>query len=166
VAPSVVGCPTGTKKAKAERNAGSSSAGFDVGVNLFVDSMNTNSKELYDRSDARWKEIKETQKEKLALERERVQAAKIEAEATLIKDKNDAKSFELTKMVEEAKILSMPLEGMDPLTKTWYMMIRGCIAKELKRAHKLAVGQPEVEEPPVVEVEEVDEEVEEVPSSL
>jgi hypothetical protein len=55
--------------------------------------MNANSKELYDRSDARWKEIKETQREKLALERERVQAAKLEAEATLIKAKNDAKSF-------------------------------------------------------------------------
>jgi hypothetical protein len=67
------GSPTGTKKAKADRNAVSSSGGFDVSVNLFVDSMNTNSKELYDRSDARWKEIKETQKEKLALERERVQ---------------------------------------------------------------------------------------------
>jgi hypothetical protein len=52
------GRPTGTKKAKAERNAGSSSTGFDVSVNLFVDSMNANTKELYDRSDARWKEIK------------------------------------------------------------------------------------------------------------
>jgi hypothetical protein len=61
---------------------------------MFVDPMNANSKELYDRSDARWKEIKETQKEKLALERKRVLAAKIEAEATLIKAKNDAKSFE------------------------------------------------------------------------
>jgi hypothetical protein len=48
--------------------------------------MNANSKELYDRSDARWKEIKETQKEKLALERERVQAAKIEAELSVDKD--------------------------------------------------------------------------------
>jgi hypothetical protein len=67
----------------------------------------------------------------LALERERVQAAKIEAEATLIKAKNDARSFELTKMADEAKILSMPLEGMDPLTKTWYMMIHDRIAKEL-----------------------------------
>jgi hypothetical protein len=145
---------------------------------MFVDSMNANSKELYDRSDARWKEIKETQKEKLALERERVLAAKIKAEATLIKAKNDAKSFELTKMVEEAKILSMPLEGMDPLTKTWYMMIRDRIAKELMSAHEPAVEeprvvQPEVEEPSVVplvvevvEVEEVDGKVEEVPSSL
>jgi hypothetical protein len=134
--------------------------------------------ELYDRSDARWKEIKETQKEKLALERERVQAAKIEAEATLIKAKNDAKSFELTKMVEEAKIVSMPLEGMDPLTKTWYMIILDRIAKELMSAHvppveELPVVQPEVEEPTVVppmvevvEVEEVNDEVEEVPSSL
>jgi hypothetical protein len=174
-APSSEGQPTGTKKAKADRNVGSSGDGFESGVGIFVDSMNANSKEIYDRHDARWKEIKETQKEKLALERERVQAAKIEAEATLIKAKNDAKSFELTKMVEEAKILSMPLEGMDPLTKTWYMMIRDRIAKDLMSAHEPAVEeprvvQPELEEPlvvpPVVEVEEVDDEVEEVPSSL
>jgi hypothetical protein len=89
----------------------------------------------------------------------------------LIKAKNDAKSFELIKMVEEAKILSMPLEGMDPLTKTWYMMIRDRIAKELMSVHELAVEeppvvQPKVEEPPVVKVEEVDDKVEEVPSSL
>jgi hypothetical protein len=100
VAPSSEGRPTGTKKAKADRNAGSASGGFEAGGGMFVDSMNANSKELYDRSNARWKEIKETQKEKLALERERVLAAKIEAEATLIKAKNYAKSFELTKMVE------------------------------------------------------------------
>jgi hypothetical protein len=132
---------------------------------MFMDSINANSKELYDRSDARWKEIKETQKEKLALERERVLAAKIEVEATLIKAKNDAKSFELTKMVEEAKILSMPLEGMDPLTNTWYMMIRDRIAKELMSAHEPVVEEPPVVQldmeessvvPPGVEVEEVD----------
>jgi hypothetical protein len=91
-AATVAECPTGTKKAKAKRNT-SSGAGFDVSVNLFVDSMNANSKELYDRSDARWKEINETQREKLPLERGWVQAAKIEAKATLIKAKNDAKSF-------------------------------------------------------------------------
>jgi hypothetical protein len=118
-APAAVRRPTGTKKAKAVRNADSSVAGFEVPVNLFVDSMNANTKELYDRSDARWKEIKEAQREMLALERERVQAAKLEAEAISVKAKNDAKSFELTKMVEEAKILSVPLEGMDPLTKSW-----------------------------------------------
>jgi hypothetical protein len=53
----------------------------------------------------------------------------------------------------------MPLEGMDPLTKSWYMMIRDRIGKELISAHKPAIVQPEVEELPVVqpemEVEEV-----------
>jgi hypothetical protein len=132
-APTAARRPTGTKKAKAERNAGG--ADFDVYVNLFLDSMNANTKELYDRSDARWKEIKETQRVKLALERERVQAAQIESKATLIKAKNVAKSFELTSMVEEAKILSMPLEVMDPLTKSWYMMIHDHISKELMSAH-------------------------------
>jgi hypothetical protein len=70
-------------------------------------------------------------------------------------------------MVEESKILSMPLEGMYPLTKTWYMMIRDCIVKEL-----MSDQEPVVEEPPVVppvvdvvEVEEVSEEGKEVPSS-
>jgi hypothetical protein len=102
-APSSAGRSTGTKKAKADRNAGSSGGGFEAGVGMFVDSMNANCKDLYDRSDASWKEIKETQKEKLVLERERGLASKIEVEATLIKVKNDAKSFELTKMVEDAK---------------------------------------------------------------
>jgi hypothetical protein len=50
----------------------------------------------------------------------------------------------------------MPVEG-----KTWYMMIRDQIAKELMNAHEPAVVQPEVEEspvvPPVVEVDEVEE---------
>jgi hypothetical protein len=152
-----------------ERKADLSGASFDVSVNLFVDSMNANTKELYDRSDAMWKKIKETQREKLALERERFQAAKIDAEATLIKAKNDEKSFELTKMVEDVKILLMPLEGMDPLTKSWYMMIRDRIGKELMNAHEPAAMQSEVEEssvvPPEVEVEVA--EVEEVvPSSI
>jgi hypothetical protein len=103
----------------------------------------------------------------LALERERVQAAKLEAEATLIKAKNDAKNFELTKMVEEAKILSMPLAGMDPLTKSWYMMICDRIGKELMSAHEPSVMQPEVEEIPVVLLEVEVEDVEEVvPSSI
>jgi hypothetical protein len=98
-------------------------------------------------------------KGEVGAERERVLAAKIEAEATLIKAKNDAKSFELTKMVEEAKILSMPLEGLDPLTKTWYMMIHDRITKELMSAHEPAVEEPAVVPPgvEVVEVEEVDE---------
>jgi hypothetical protein len=117
-----------------------------------------------------WKKIKETQREKLALERERFQAAKIDAKATLIKAKNDGKSFELTKMVEDVKILLMPLEGMDPLTKSWYMMIRDWIGKELMNAHEPAAMQPEVEEssvvPPEVEVVEVAELEEVVPSSI
>jgi hypothetical protein len=46
------------------------------------------------------------------------------------------------------------------------MMIRDRIAKELMSAHEPVVVQPEVEEPPMVEVEEVDDEVEEVLSSL
>jgi hypothetical protein len=139
------GRPISTKKAKAERNVGSSITGFDVSINIFVDSMNASTKELYDRSDARWKEIKEAQREKLALARERVQAAKLEVEATLIKAKNVAKSFELTKMVEEANILSMPLAGMT-LTKSWYMMICDPIDKELISAHEPPVVPPEVEE--------------------
>jgi hypothetical protein len=110
-----------------------------MSFNMFVDSMNANTKELYERSDTRCKEIKEAQREKLALERDRVQAAQLEAKATMIKEKNDAKSFEFTKMVEEAKILSMPLEGMDPLTKSWYRMIRDWISKELMSSHKAPV---------------------------
>jgi hypothetical protein len=67
-----VGRPIGNKKAKAERNAGSSIAEIDVSINMFVDSMNANTKELHERSETRWKQIREAQREKLVLERERV----------------------------------------------------------------------------------------------
>jgi hypothetical protein len=70
--PAAEGRPSGTKKAKVERNVGSFIAIFDVSINMNVDSMNADTKELYDRSNARWKETKEAQREKLALERERV----------------------------------------------------------------------------------------------
>jgi hypothetical protein len=60
--PAVAGRPTGTKKVKAERNVVSSAIGLDVSINMFVDSMSANIKELYDRSDAWWKEIKEAQR--------------------------------------------------------------------------------------------------------
>jgi hypothetical protein len=33
---------------------------------------------------------------------------------------------------------------MDPLTKSWYMMIRDRIDKELMSAHELLVVQPKV----------------------
>jgi hypothetical protein len=56
----VVGHPIGNKKAKAKRNVGSSIADIDVSINMFVDSMNANMKKLYERSDARWKKIKDT----------------------------------------------------------------------------------------------------------
>jgi hypothetical protein len=111
VALATVGRPGGNKKAKAKRNAGSSIASTDVSRNMFVYSMNENTKEIYERSNARWKEINEAQREKLALERERVPAANLEAEATLVKVKNDAKSFELTNMVEEAKKLVDAIGG-------------------------------------------------------
>jgi hypothetical protein len=62
----------GNKKTKAERNSNSAIAGIDVSINMFVDSMRTQTQRSYERSDARWKEIKEAQRGKLALERERV----------------------------------------------------------------------------------------------
>jgi hypothetical protein len=74
-------------------HVGSSTVGIDVSINMFVDSMNASTKELYERSDTTQKEIKEAQREKLALDRERVQTAKLEAKATLIKAKNDARAL-------------------------------------------------------------------------
>jgi hypothetical protein len=52
-APATVGHPGGNKKAKAERNAGSSIASNDVSINMSEDFMNTNTQELYERSNAR-----------------------------------------------------------------------------------------------------------------
>jgi hypothetical protein len=62
----------------------------------------------------------------------------------LIQTKNDAKSFELAKMVEEMKILSMPLTCMDALTKSWYMMIRDRIRKEMMSAQEPLVVPPAI----------------------
>jgi hypothetical protein len=70
----------------------------------------------------------------------------------LIKAKNDAQSFELAKMVEEAKILSMPLTGMDAWIKSWYMMIRDRIGKEMMTAQEPPMVPPLMEEPKVEEV--------------
>jgi hypothetical protein len=67
----------------------------------------------------------------------------------LIKAKNDAKIFELAKMVEEAKILSIPLTGMDALTKSWYMMIRDRIGKEMMSSQEPLVVPSVMEEPEV-----------------
>jgi hypothetical protein len=66
----------------------------------------------------RWKKIKKAQREKLTLKRKRVQAVKLEAKTTLIKAKNDGKSFKLIKIMKNAKILSVLLADMDPLTKS------------------------------------------------
>jgi hypothetical protein len=46
----------------------------------------------------------ETQQEKLKLEREKVTAAKLEAQGTMIKVMNESSNVALAKMKEEAKI--------------------------------------------------------------
>jgi adenine-specific DNA methylase len=53
-----------------------------------VESMSTTSKETHKRSNARWKAMMETQQEKLKLEREMVEATKLEALATMLKSVN------------------------------------------------------------------------------
>jgi hypothetical protein len=87
----------------------------------------------------------------LALTRERVQAAMLEAEANLIKANNDTKRFGLTKMVEEAKILLMPLMSIYALTKSWYMMIRDRISNEMMSTQEPSMVPPVMEEPLVME---------------
>jgi hypothetical protein len=59
-------------------------------------------------------------------EKEKVQAIKLEAQATMFKEMNEASSIALAEMKEEAKILMADL-CMDPLGDEWYMMYRECI---------------------------------------
>jgi hypothetical protein len=75
-----------------------------------------------------------------------------------------AKTFDLAKMVEEVKILAISLTDMDALTKSWYMMIRDRIGKEVMSTQEPPVVPPmreepqaEEEAPPVMEEPEVEE---------
>jgi hypothetical protein len=99
-----------------------------------VISLNTNSKETCERSDAKWKSLMEKQQEKLKPEREKVKASRLEAQAKYTM--NESNNVALAKMKEEAKNLTR--SNMDPLARAWYMMYRDHISKKVVAAQAAA----------------------------
>jgi hypothetical protein len=53
----------------------------------------------------------------LKLEREKVEAAKLEAQATMLKAINESSNVALAKMNEEEKILQADMSTMEPLAR-------------------------------------------------
>jgi hypothetical protein len=86
----------------------------------------------------------ETQHKKLKLENERVDVAKLEAQATMIKEMNESTNVALSNRKEEAKILQADMSIMDPLARAWYMMYRERIGKEVLTAQEAAAPVHEV----------------------
>jgi hypothetical protein len=77
----------------------------------------------------------------LKLEREKVTAAKLEAQATMIKVMNESSNVALAKM-EEAKILQADMSSIDPLVRAWYMMYHVRIGKEVLASQAAVVPIP------------------------
>jgi hypothetical protein len=64
-----------------------------------------------------WRVMLEKQDVKLGLEREKVEATKMEAQAGMMKAMNETSNIALTKISQEAKILMTDMPSMDPLAR-------------------------------------------------
>ncbi|XP_071678223.1 uncharacterized protein [Lolium perenne] len=71
---------------------------------------------------------------KIALEREKVEAAKLEAHAATMKATNEATQLSLTKMSQESKILMADMDKMDPLARACHEMYHERIGQEVMAA--------------------------------
>jgi hypothetical protein len=80
-----VGRPTGNKKEKAERNAVASLALVQAWIDKCLTEVSLDSSLREQNFDDRWKTLFDKQDKKNKIEREEVEAAKIEAQATMIK---------------------------------------------------------------------------------
>jgi hypothetical protein len=74
--------------------------------------------------------------------KKKVKAAKLEAQAIILKPMNESSNVALAKMEEEAKILTVDLSTMDPLAKAWYMMYHECINKEVITTQEAPSSMP------------------------
>ncbi|KAK1617892.1 hypothetical protein QYE76_023409 [Lolium multiflorum] len=83
------GHPIGNKKAKAERNAAPVLEAMDASIEKMITSFLVENKEAADRAAVVWKEILDKQDMKIELDRERVEAAKMEAHAAAMKATNE-----------------------------------------------------------------------------
>jgi hypothetical protein len=97
---------------------------------------------------------------KIELERERVEAAKMEAHAAAMKIMNEATHLSFAKMSQESKILMADMATMYPLARVWHEMYRERIGKEVLAAEEVAAASvttstPMMFMPPSVPVEPV-----------
>jgi hypothetical protein len=147
------GPPSCNKKAKVEKNVAPALAAMDASLEKMISSFTTENKEAADRAADVWKSILDKQDMKIALERERVEAAKMEAHAAAMKATNEAKQLSLAKMTQESKILMADIKNMDPLAMAWHEMIRDRISQEVMAARVAFVAPPTTVVPePVMEV--------------
>ncbi|KAK1610546.1 hypothetical protein QYE76_034219 [Lolium multiflorum] len=111
------GRPIGNNKAKAERNAVPVLAAMDASIEKMITSFSVENKEAADQAAVVWKAILDKQDMKIELERERVEAAKMEAHAAAMKATNEAMQLSLAKMSQESKILMADMEKMSQESK-------------------------------------------------
>jgi hypothetical protein len=81
--------PIGNKKAKAERNVAPLLAVVDASLEKMINSFSVENKEALDRAIVVWKAILDKQNMKIALEREKGEAAKMEAHTAAMKAPNE-----------------------------------------------------------------------------
>jgi hypothetical protein len=136
------GHPIGNKKAKADRNAAPVLAAMDASIEKMITSFSVENKEATDRAAVVWKAILDKQDAKIELERERVEAAKMEAHAAAMKATNEATQLSLAKMSQESKILMADMEKMDPLARAWHEMYRERIGQEVLVARAASASSP------------------------
>jgi hypothetical protein len=86
----------------------------------------------------------DTQQEKLKIEREKVEDAKLEAQATMFKMMNESSKVAVAKIQD----LDADMSTMDPLARGWYMMYHDHIGKEAMAAQVATWATPT---PPVME---------------
>jgi hypothetical protein len=109
------------KKAKVANKAMSatavtpvSSVAVDEELHKMMLETSNNNKERRARDEVRWALMFDNTEKKIELKRAKAEAAKIEANATMIKALNEASQLAVTKMVEEAKILTTDTSTMGP----------------------------------------------------
>jgi predicted house-cleaning NTP pyrophosphatase (Maf/HAM1 superfamily) len=68
---------------------------------------------------------------KIKLDEAKVEATKVVAQATLIRAMNESAQAKVTKMKEDAKILTADTSTMEDDAKAWYKMARDSVMKEM-----------------------------------
>ncbi|KAK1697187.1 hypothetical protein QYE76_013884 [Lolium multiflorum] len=132
--------PIGNKKAKTERNTAPALAAMNASLKKMITSFSMENKEAADRAAVVWNAILDKQDMKIELEREKVEAAKMEAHAAAMKATNEATQLSLAKMSQQSKILMADMEKMDPLARAWHEMYHERIAQEVLAVQDASVS--------------------------